>query len=51
MLDQAWIFRKNGVVLWSKALAPIKGNFLGGSIVNQLIRTVLLEEKTGAAQV
>ena len=53
MLDQAWIFKKNGVVLWSRSLVAIKGppgGFLGGSIVNHLIRTVLLEEKAGAAQ-
>lgn len=53
MLDQAWIFKKNGAVLWSRSLVAIKGppgGFLGGSIVNHLIRTVLLEEKAGAAQ-
>lgn len=53
MLDQAWIFKKNGVVLWSRSSVAIKGppgGFLGGSIVNHLIRTVLLEEKAGAAQ-
>ena len=51
MLDQAWIFKKNGVVLWSRSLVQIKGHGLvGGSIVNHLIRTVLLEEKAGAAQ-
>lgn len=51
MLDQVWVFKKSGVVLWSKTLAPIRGVFLGGSIVNHLIRTVLLEERTGASQV
>ena len=51
MLDQAWIFKKNGVVLWSRSLAAVKGDFVGGSAVNHLVRTVLLEEKAGAAQV
>jgi hypothetical protein len=52
MLDQVWVFKKNGVVLWSKTLAPINSKtFTGGSIVNHLIRTVLLEERAGASQV
>ena len=51
MLDQAWIFKRNGVVLWSRSLAAVKGQFVGGSVVNHLVRTVLLEEKAGAAQV
>lgn len=51
MLDQAWIFKRNGVVLWSRSLAAIKGQFVGGNVVNHLVRTVLLEEKAGAAQV
>jgi hypothetical protein len=46
-----YVFKRNGVVLWSKQLAAIKGTFIGGSIINQLIRTVLLEEKTGMSQV
>ncbi|TFJ86626.1 hypothetical protein NSK_002280 [Nannochloropsis salina CCMP1776] len=53
MLDQAWVFKKNGVVLWSRCVVPIKGpqeGFLGSSIVHHLIRTVLLEERAGAAQ-
>lgn len=51
MLDQAWIFKRNGVVLYSRSLAAVKGQFVGGSAVNHLVRTVLLEEKAGAAQV
>jgi hypothetical protein len=51
MLDQAWIFKRNGVVLWSRSLAAVKGQFVGGNVVNHLVRTVLLEEKAGAAQV
>ena len=51
VLDHVSIFKKNGVVLYTKSLAAIKGSFVGGSIINHLIRTVLLEEKAGAAQV
>ncbi len=51
MLDQAWVFKRNGVVLWSRSLAAVKGQFVGGTAVNHLVRTVLLEEKAGAAQV
>jgi hypothetical protein len=51
MLDQVWIFTKTGVLLYHESWAPVKGKFVGGSIVNALIRTVLLEEKAGASQV
>jgi signal recognition particle receptor subunit alpha len=42
MLDQFSIFTKGGVLLWSKSFAPVKGDPL-----NALIRTCLLEDRTG----
>jgi hypothetical protein len=42
MLDSFTVMHKGGAVLWEKALSSIKGN-----PVNDLIRTVLLEERSG----
>lgn len=42
MIDGFTIFHKGGRVLWTKSLAKVLGN-----PVNQLIKTVLLEERTG----
>lgn len=42
MLDQFSIFTKGGVLLWAKSFAPVKGDPL-----NSLIRTCLLEDRTG----
>lgn len=42
MLDQFSIFTKGGVLLWSKSFGPVKGDPL-----NALIRTCLLEDRTG----
>ena len=42
MLDSFTVMHKGGAVLWEKALTSIKGN-----PVNELIRTVLLEERSG----
>ncbi|CAM9860817.1 unnamed protein product, partial [Phaeothamnion confervicola] len=46
MLDQVCIFDKSGVVLWSKTMSKLKG-----SPVNDLIKSVLLEERGGSASV
>jgi signal recognition particle receptor subunit alpha len=42
MLDSFTVMHRGGAVLWEKALSSIKGN-----PVNDLIRTVLLEERSG----
>lgn len=42
MLDAFYIFTKGGIVLWSFSLAALKGN-----PVDALIRSCLLEERTG----
>ena len=42
MLDQVSIFTKGGVLLWTKIFAAVKGD-----PVNTLIRTCLLEDRTG----
>lgn len=44
MLDQFSIFTRGGILLWSKTFAPVKGDPL-----NALIRTCLLEDRTGEA--
>ena len=36
------VLHKGGAVLWKKELSPIKGN-----PINELIKTVLLEERSG----
>ena len=47
MLDYATIFSKTGVVLWSKAWAPVKLTASGEHPVASLVGQVLLEEKGG----
>jgi len=42
MLDQVSIFTKGGVLLWTKTFAAVRGE-----PVNSLIRTCLLEDRTG----
>eukprot|EP00890_Picochlorum_soloecismus_P006160 jgi/Picsp_1/6545/NSC_03888-R1_signal recognition particle receptor len=42
MLDQISIFTKGGVLLWTKTFAAVRGD-----PVNTLIRTCLLEDRTG----
>ncbi|CAM9154381.1 unnamed protein product [Choristocarpus tenellus] len=43
MLDHVTIFSKSGLVLWSRTMAKLKG-----SPVDELIQSVLLEEKGGS---
>ena len=42
MLDEVVVFRRNGVVLWNRTWASVKGD-----PVNQLIQKVLLEVRSG----
>ncbi|CAM9687277.1 unnamed protein product [Sphacelaria rigidula] len=42
MLDHVSVFSKSGMVLWSRTMAKLKG-----SPVDELVKTVLLEEKGG----
>lgn len=50
MLDYATIFSKTGVILWSKAWAPVKPTASGEHPVAALVGQVLLEEKGGRTQ-
>mmetsp|Transcript_4870 Transcript_4870/g.15938 ORF Transcript_4870/g.15938 Transcript_4870/m.15938 type:complete len:618 (+) Transcript_4870:219-2072(+) len=45
MLDFFYIFNKGGMILWQLQLATLRGNPLGA-----LIKTVLLQERSGDAQ-
>lgn len=43
MLDHVSVFSKSGMVLWSRTMAKLKG-----SPVDDLVKTVLLEERGGS---
>ena len=45
MLDLVLVLSKSGVVLWQQQFGPVKGN-----PVDALVRTVLLEERTGLTE-